>query len=143
MRGRILEYVPGLLAGLAGGVGGYFAVAFLIGWKGLWAPILIGAFAGLACGQASPVASRARGVVLAVLTLGLVVFAEWKLFIPNFEYDGTLTDFARHVPQLSGMHQALMAVNVVIAYWWGRERGIGFDRFARPGQPPVAGADFN
>lgn len=140
MRARLVEYAPGLLAGIAGGVAGYFLVAYLMRC-GYWAPILIGALAGLACGQFSPVASRPRGVALALLTLGWVIFAEWKLFIPSFEYDGTFADFARHVPQLSGLHQGLMAINVVMAYWWGRERGIGYDRFARPGKPLVGGSE--
>ena len=128
MRARFLEFVPGLLAGLAGGFAGYLLVATLMSSQGLWVPILPGAFAGLACGQASSVASRRRGMVLAVLVLGLVVFAEWKLFTPNFEFDGSLRDFTLHAYQLSPLHLILMAVNVGIAYWWGREQGIGFGR---------------
>lgn len=128
MRARFLEFVPGLLAGLAGGFGGYLLVGLVMSRYGYWVPILPGALAGLACGQVSPVASRARGVVLAVLMVGVMIYAEWRLFVPNFATDGTLLDFARHAHELSGLHLGLMAVNVLLAFWWGRERGIIYDR---------------
>ena len=143
MRARFLEFVPGLVVGLAAGFGGYLVVMYL-STKGYWVPILPGACAGLACGQVSPVPSRRRGVVLALLTLVLVVFTEWKMFIPNFDYDGSFLDFARHVPQLSTIHLVFMAINGAIAYWWGREQGISFARRYVPGKPiaPESDADL-
>lgn len=128
MRDRVLEFVPGLLAGIAGGVGGYFLVAYLLTSSGFWLPVLPGAFAGLACGQLSPVISRRRGVVLALFVVGLVIFTQWKLWVPAFEFDGSLLDYAKHIPQLPPITLIVMAINVVIAYWWGREQGISFAR---------------
>ena len=141
MRARLLEFVPGLLAGVVGGVAGYWLVAYLIGSQGLWVPILPGAFAGLACGQASPIYSRRRGIVLAIFVLGLVVYAQWKLFNPAFAFDGTLRDYVLHLHQLPPMTLIVMAVNVVIGYWWGREQGIGFGRVSR--RPIASSADPN
>ena len=131
MRGRLIEFAPGLLAGVVGGVAGYFLVAVLMN-QGFWMPILPGAFAGLACGQSSPVFSKTRGALIAAFTLGLVIYAQWKLFVPAFEFDGSLLDYARHLHQLPPLTLVVMAVNVAIAYWWGREQGIQFARRARP-----------
>ena len=136
MRARLLEFVPGLLAGGAGGAAGYFLVGYLISSQGLWVPILPGAFAGLACGQLSPLFSRRRGVVLALLVFVLVVFAQWKFFKPGFDFDGSLADYFRHMHQLPPITLLVMAVNVAIAYWWGREQGIRFARSRRDPAPP-------
>ena len=131
MRGRLIEFVPGLLAGVAGGVAGYLLVAVLMN-QGFWMPILPGAFAGLACGQCSPVRSKVRGALIAAITLGLVIYAQWKLFVPGFEFDGSLRDYTLHLHQLPPLTLIIMAVNVASAYWWGREQGIQFARRARP-----------
>ncbi len=131
MRARLLEFVPGLVAGVAGGIGGYLLVAYLIRSNNIWVPILPGAFAGLACGQLSSVYSRRRGVVMAVIVSILIVYAQWKLFNPPFEFDGSLGDYVLHLYQLPPLTLLVMAVNVVIGYWWGRERGIGFGRGGR------------
>ncbi len=131
MRARFLEFIPGLLAGVVGGIVGYLLVAYLIASQGLWVPILPGAFAGLACGQASPIYSRRRGVLMALFVLGLIVYAQWKLFNPAFAFDGTLRDYALHLHQLPRLTLIVMAVNVALSYWWGREQGIGFGRTSR------------
>ncbi len=135
MRARLLEFVPGLVAGVVGGVGGYLLVAYLIRSQALWVPILPGAFAGLACGQLSSVYSRRRGVVMAVIVAVLIVYAQWKLFKPDFPLDGSLQDYALHIYKLPPLELIVMAVNVVLGYWWGREQGIGFGRINRsPGR---------
>ena len=131
VRTRILELVPGLLAGVAGGIAASFLLKFLMAWQGLWMPIITGAIVGLACGQASPVASRARGLIIALFTLGLVVVIQWQRWTPPFETDGSLSDYVQHLHELPAMTLVLMAINVVIAYWWGRERGIRFDSARR------------
>ena len=128
MRARLVEFVPGLLAGLVGGCAGYFLVAYLMASHGLWVPILPGAFAGLACGQLSPVASRRRGLLNALFVVGLVVYAQWKLFSPPFRFDGTLRDYALHLHLLPPITLLVMGINVVVAYWWGREPGIACAR---------------
>ena len=131
MRARLVEFVPGLVAGMLGGIGGYLLVAYLIRTQGWWVPILPGAFAGLACGQASAVMSRSRGIVNALLVAGLIVYVQWKLFNPPFEFDGTLRDYAMHLHQLPKLTLGLMLVNVFFGFWWGREQGIGFGRHGR------------
>lgn len=135
MRARLLEFGPGLVAGVLGGLAGYLLVAYLMRTQGLWVPILPGALAGLACGQASPVVSRRRGIVLAFGVLGLVIGTQWQLFNPPFEFDGTLRDYLMHLHQLPALTLVLMGVNVVLGYWWGREQGIAFGRNRQPGPP--------
>ena len=131
MRARLVEFVPGLVAGMVGGVGGYLLMDYFRRTQGWWVPILPGALAGLACGQASPVFSRMRGIVNACFVLGLVIYAEWSFFNPPFDSDGTLRDYVLHVHQLPKLHLGLMLVNVFFGFWWGREQGIGFGRYAR------------
>ena len=131
MRARLVEFVPGLVAGIIGGIGGYLLVAYLMRTQGWWVPILPGAFAGLACGQASAVRSRTRGFFNALIVAFLIVYVQWKLFNPPFEFDGTLRDYALHLYQLPKLTLGLMLVNVFFGLWWGREQGIAFGRSAR------------
>lgn len=128
MRARIIEFVPGLIAGILGGVAADLLLGFLLRNSGRWMPIIAGAIVGLACGQASPVASRARGIVIALYTLGLVVVIQWQLWTPPFVTDGTLDDYVRHLHQLPPLTLVAMVINVAIAYYWGREQGIRFVR---------------
>ena len=127
MRDRLIEFVPGLLGGVLGGVAGFFLVQYLTRF-GFWAPIVMGAFAGLGCGQLSPVWSRRRGVLNALGTLGLVIYAQFLLFDPPFPFDGTIRDYVLHLPQLPPWTLGFMVINVLLAFWWGREQGIGFTR---------------
>ena len=53
MRKVLVEYVPGLVGGVVGGMAGYFVFAWL-SRQGFWAPVLPGALAGLGCGLAVP-----------------------------------------------------------------------------------------
>ena len=132
MRARLVEYVPGLAAGVGGGVAGYLLVAYLMKTQGLWVPIVPGACAGLACGQVSAVASRGRGLLNALWVLGMVIYAQYKLFDPPFTFDGTLVDYARHLHQLPALTLGFVGVNAALGYWWGREQGIGFGRRRNP-----------
>lgn len=136
MRARLLEFVPGLVGGVVGGVGGYLLVAYLIRSQGLWVPILPGAFAGLACGQTSSIYSKRRGVVMAIFVALLIVYTQWKLFNPPFAFDGSLQAYAMHLHELPPLTLIVMAVNVVLGYWWGREQGIGFGGRGRRGPNP-------
>ncbi len=136
MRRYVQEFVPGLLAGLIAGIAGSWLMGYLMATQGLRVPILPGALAGLACGQTSAFYSRRRGVINALFVLGVVVYAQWKLFDPPFDFDGSLTQYVLHLHQLPPLTLILFAVNVVLGYWWGREQGIGFGRIQR--QPTAA-----
>jgi len=136
MRARLLEFVSGLLAGVLTGVAAYFLATTLMA-RGWWMPILTGALPGLACGQISAVASRRRGFVLALFVLGLAIFMQWKLWNPPFEFDGTLTDYVRHLPESPPITLGVMVINATLAYYWGREQGIGFGRTQRHPDSPT------
>ncbi len=128
MRRTLMEYVPGLLGGAVGGYLGYLAVGFLIGRTGFWVPILPGAFAGLACGQLSSIASTRRGALNGLLALGLSIFAQWKLFSPPFEFDGSFPAYVSHLHQLPILTLVVLGLNGLLGFWWGREERIGSGR---------------
>ncbi len=135
MRKLAIEFVPGLVGGLVGGYLGYLAVAYLISHFGLWVPILPGAFAGLACGQLSPVASKVRGTINGLLGLGLAIYAQWRLFDPPFEFDKTFPSYLGHLHQLPWLTLVVFAINGLLAFWWGREQRIGsIGDVVRPGR---------
>ncbi len=125
IRKLALEYVPGLAGGAVAGYLGYRVVAYLISHHGWWVPILPGAFAGLACGQLSGVASKGRGAINGLLGLGLAVYAQWRLFNPPFEFDKTFPSYLTHIHQLPPITLVILVVNGLLAFWWGRERRIG------------------
>ena len=125
MRKLLIEYVPGLLGGAVGGFLGYLAVGWMLSHTPFWVPILPGAFAGLACGQLSAVASMRRGVINGLSALMMTIYGQWKLFDPPFEYDQTFPSYLAHIHQLPWLTVVVFAINGLIAFWWGRERRIG------------------
>ncbi len=131
-----VKFVPGLLAGAVGGYLGYLAVWWVMTNSAFWVPILPGAFAGLACGQVSPVASRVRGAINGLIGLGLAIYAQWRLFNPPFEFDGTFAGYLAHLPKLPTMTLVVLALNGILAAYWGREQRIGGSRRAKPDRPP-------
>jgi len=132
MRKILVDFLPGLAGGLVAGYLGYLAVGFLMGQTGFWVPILPGAFAGLACGQLSRVPSRARGALNGLIALGVAIFAQWKLFSPPFEFDGSLLGYLPHLHQLPILTLVVLALNGLLGFWWGREERIGGRRI-KPG----------
>ena len=68
MRKLLIDFVPGLIAGVVGGIAGYFVV-YWISRQGFYAPVLPGALAGLACGLASRTDSIPRGICVSPSTM--------------------------------------------------------------------------
>ncbi len=128
MRKLLIEFVPGLIGGAVGAALGYLAVAYLLRNSGFWVPILPGAFAGIACGQLSAVGSKRRGVANGLIGLAAAIFAQWRLFSPPFEFDGSLPAYCRHLLELPPLTLGLMVLNGLLAFWWGREERIRRDK---------------
>jgi hypothetical protein len=128
MRKFLIDFVPGLLGGLVGGYLGYLIVAYALRNHGMWVPIIPGALAGLACGQLSWTSSTPRGIINGLVGLGIAIYTQWMLFNPPFEFDKTFPGYVVNLPKLPPLTLILIAVNGLIAFWWGREQRIGSAR---------------
>ena len=120
MRKILVDFVPGLLGGLVGGVLGYFIFGWLLRY-GLWAPVIPGAAAGLCCGLLSITHSVARGALCAVEALVIGVVSNWLLLNPPFETDGSLKDYSTKLFQLPPPTLLMLALGIFLGFWWGRE----------------------
>ena len=125
MRKILLEFVPGLLGGVVGGVLGYFVVGW-ISRQGFYAMILPGALVGLGCGQASSTRSNVRGVVSALMALIAGLISEWLVFYhPAERTVGSFVEFLSKFGQQPMVTPIMIAVGTLFGYWWGREERIG------------------
>ena len=117
---QILLIVPGLVAGVVGGVLGVFLFAWV--WKqGFYALILPGALAGLACGLCSPWGdSNLRGALNGVIALFSGLVAEWRAY--PFIADESFAYFLQHATKLRTLTLILLGIGTFIGFWWGRER---------------------
>jgi hypothetical protein len=114
------NYLLGTLGGVAGGVFGYFAFAWLLK-QGMYAMILPGALIGLGCGWFIGIRSNAMGILCGVAGLALGIFCEWR-FQP-FIKDDSLAFFVQNLHQLRPGTQLMIAAGAIVAYWCGRGRG--------------------
>lgn len=133
----LIESVPGLVAGVVGGIAGYFVVSW-ISQQGFYAPVLPGALAGLACGLASRTDSIPRGILCAVEAAVLGLISEWLVFYRPVEttfanFQGFLTQF----PNEPMITKLLLALGVFLGFWWGRECTLR-SRLIRPETRPIA-----
>jgi hypothetical protein len=120
MRKVLIDFAPGLIGGVVGGVAGYFVFGWLLKY-GLFAPVFPGALTGLACGLLSRTDSVARGLLCAVEALVIGVVSEWVLMSPPFETDGTLKDYVTKIHQLPLPTLLMLALGVFLGFWWGKE----------------------
>lgn len=119
-----LNWLRGLVGGLAGGALGYFAF-FLLARQGIYAMVLPGALLGLGCGFLSGIESNVLGIVCGLLAVMLGCFTEWQ-FAP-FAADGRLAYFIQNVHNLSTATLIMISVGGLCGYWFGkgRENGAG------------------
>ncbi|WP_435005100.1 hypothetical protein P12x_002992 [Tundrisphaera lichenicola] len=120
MRKVLIDYVPGLIGGIIGGGVGYLIFSWLVGY-GLWAPVIPGALTGLGCGMLSRTDSNLRGILCAIEALVIGVVAEWRLFSPPFETDGSLVDYLKQIHHLPPPTLFMLGLGVFLGFWWGRE----------------------
>jgi hypothetical protein len=117
---KTLTFVPGLVAACAGGALGYFAFSWIRS-QGFFAPVIPGAFAGLACGFCSIDHSRIRGVLCALIAFLAGMISYWLDFIPPFETDGSLPDLIFKCYRLPPITQIMLGLGTLLGFWWGRE----------------------
>ena len=103
-----------LLGAIIGGLLGHF----LFGWalkQGFYAMILPGALIGwgASLGRCPHIAIP---ILCAVLALALSVFTEWR-FRP-FLADKSFGYFIRHLGDLRGVAQLMIAVGTIMAFWF-------------------------
>ena len=116
----LVTFVPGLVGACVGGVIGYY-VALWISRQGFFAPVIPGAFAGLACGFCSFDHSKIRGILCALIAFAAGIISYWKTFSPPFETDGTLLDLVAQCHHLQPLTQILLVLGTFLGFWWGRE----------------------
>ena len=134
MRGRIQGALLGLVGGVAGGAAGDF-LFFWLARQGLYGLIIPGALLGLGCALLSRARSLTRGVVCGLAGLGLGLFVEWK-FSP-FLADGGFVYLLTHVHKLQGATQLMIVVGGVLAFWLGKDPGLGSFAGPRKAGPPA------
>jgi hypothetical protein len=109
--------IRGLGGAIVGGIAGYFLfwALFRGGMVGYMIP---GALLGLGAGWAARGKSQLLGVICAVLAIGLTLFTAWHIAFQQH----TLVDFLSRLHQLHVSRMVLMALGVVMAYWFGQGR---------------------
>jgi hypothetical protein len=107
-----------LLRGLAGAaVGGALGLlAFVLLLKiNVYSLVLPGTFMGLVCGWVSGRKSQALGIICAVATIVLSLFAQWRWIAP----EGSLASFLTDLPDLRPATWLMLVLGVAMAYWFG------------------------
>jgi hypothetical protein len=120
MRKVLIEFVPGLLGACVGAILGFLIVKWIRS-QGFYAPVIPGAFAGLACGFLSLDHSRIRGVLCALVALSACVLTEWRLFAPPVLTDGGLVQFIAHFYEQPPVTLIMVGLGTFLGFWWGRE----------------------
>jgi hypothetical protein len=120
MRKVLIQFVPGLVAAGVGGVLGYFITSWFK-YYNLYAPVIPGALAGLACGFCSLDHSKIRGVLCALISLSACVVTEWILFLPPVKTDGSLSEFVAHFHQQPPPTLLMIGLGTFLGFWWGQE----------------------
>lgn len=121
---RSKNLMVGLLGALAGGVLGHFVFLWAAHQR-FYAMILPGALVGLGGGLLVRNRSVLRGVLCAVIALGLSLFTEWR-FAP-FIRDPGLGYFLAHVHQLRPISLLMMAAGTALGYY------LAVGKSAQPG----------
>ena len=116
--------VLALLAGMAGGVLGYFAFLW-IARQGFYALVLPGALVGVGASFLKP---RSVGVcvVCGVMALAAGLFTEWR-FAP-FTKDPSMGYFVAHLLQLPVLTWIMIAAGAAIGFWSPFAGGRAGDR---------------
>ena len=114
------NYLFGLVGGVAGGVLGYLLFWWLMRQQ-MYAMVLPGSLVGLGCGFLLGGRSRMMGFLCAVGAITLAILCQWH-FLP-FAQDNSLQFLLVNFHKLPPVQLLMIAVGVVIAYWFGQGRG--------------------
>jgi hypothetical protein len=109
--------VRGIAGAIVGGIAGYLlfwalARANLVGY------MIPGGLLGAGAGWAARGKSQLLGIICAVLAIGLTLFTAWHVAFPHV----TFVEFLSRLHQLHLSRQVLMALGVMLAYWFGQGR---------------------
>lgn len=121
MRKILIDFVPGLVGSVIGGLLGYFLVDWLRR-QGFYTIVLPGALAGLGCGFFSLTHSKARGVLCALEAAAFGLVTEWLVMYGPKEK--TLDNFLGFLAQFQNepwVTIVMLALGVFLGFWWGRE----------------------
>jgi len=112
-----MKFTTGIVGMVAGGVGGYFAFSWLLGF-GLYALMLPGALVGLGCGALSRSHSTVLGCIAGAFALVLGIFLEWT-FLP-FAADESLGFFLTNLHQLTPLTILMIIGGAVLGFVFGK-----------------------
>jgi hypothetical protein len=112
----ILLSILGAVAG--GGLG--FAGVWLLARNGFYGIMLPGALAGIGGGLPLRRSSWITGLIAAIVGLVSMLLAEWKFH--KFIVDDSFSYFITHLHKLTPATLGMMALGLVIAFWFGMGR---------------------
>jgi len=119
-----ISHLLGFVGAILGGTLGFYIFGWLVrhGFYGLMIP---GALLGGGCGLLARHQSNERGIVCGVAAAAFALFTEWWYF--PFAGDGheSLSYFVSNLASLSPVTWLMVVVGAFIAYWLGRDAGIG------------------
>ncbi len=137
MRKLFLDFVPGLVgAGLAATAG--YSIVYWVSQQGLYAPVIPGALAGMACGFLSVRTSETRGGFCAVVALAAGLITQWKLLMRRVNTDGSFLDFLAHIQTETPFTLIMIGFGTAVGFWWGREANSPW----RDSKPKVRSEDY-
>lgn len=111
------KFAAGIAGMVAGGVVGYFAFSWLLGF-GMYAMLLPGALVGLGCGNLSRGYSIVLGCIAGVSALALGIFLEWT-FLP-FAADESLGFFLANLHQLTPITMLMIIGGAILGFVFGK-----------------------
>jgi hypothetical protein len=126
----VISHLLGFVGAVVGGALGFYIFGWLVGhsFYGLMIP---GALLGGGCGLLARHVSQGRGIACGIAAAVFAFFTEWWYF--PFTDDKSLAYFVSHLSSLSRVTWLMAVIGAVIAYWLGRDAGIGRVSSAGPG----------
>jgi hypothetical protein len=118
-----------LAGAVVGGVLGYYIFRWFLRYN-FYGMMIPGALVGLGCGLLAQHSSPIRGLVCALVALGLGFYTEWSFF--PFADDRSLGFFLKNITALSPVTFLMIALGAFFAYWLGKD--AGFQRLSGGGR---------
>jgi hypothetical protein len=136
---NLVSHLLGFVGAVLGAALGFYIVGWLAG-HAFYGMMIPGALLGGGCGLLARHPSEARGIVCGICALVFALFNEWWYF-PFLGKPGegheTLAYFASHLTNLTTLTWFMVAFGALIAYWLGRDAGIGRSRLASGPRNPA------
>jgi hypothetical protein len=127
----LISNLLGLVGAIVGGTLGFYTFRWLLSY-GYYGPMIPGAFLGLGSGLLARHNSVVRGVLCGIAALGLSLFSEY--WCRPFLADDSFQYFVSHLTSLTPITWGMIAGGSLIAFWVGKDAGIGRFGARRPAE---------